>query len=609
MTVDTTAPATTRRATRSRANRFDWTGGVVSDALLSIAVALWVLAVSGVRIEAMGDLGLLSVLPVTFFVGLALVIVSATLLLAAPEPSEKRLFLHVVALVVMLYGTAPLVYAEPRYSWLYKHLGVVEFIGTQHHLERHIDIFHNWPGFFAAAAVLDRLAGVSNPIVVAAWAQLFFNLLNVLVLSFATRALGLTWRERWVALLIFSGANWIAQDYYSPQAAGFVLGLGIFAITLNSCRGGRPPRWLDALSERIHTLVRASAPHPAKAVRRLRQSTPWASIAAILLAQGALVVMHELSPYVVALELGLLTLLGQIRPRWLAATLLALPLAYLIPRFRYVNQTYGLLDSVGSFFSNARPPSALGLQLAHDQQLVANVSRALSILVWFLAIVGAWRRLREGRPVLVLAVLAFSPFLLLFLQNYGGEVLLRVELFSLPWSACLAASAVRPWRTGERAHGRLLCGASLALVVALFLPAYFGNDKINQMSSSAVRASRYLYSHGKSGPVVYLDKNFPISNGARYNLFFPIVYLVDESSRLPVTLRTADVASITSIAQEVSTKARRAYLVLSPGMLEYARAYGLTKSSSLRPLERGLDRSPDWRVFYRDGETTIYQLE
>ena len=57
------------------------------------------------------------------------------------------------------------------------------------------------------------------------------------------------------------------------------------------------------------------------------------------------------------------------------------------------------------------------------------------------------------------------------------------------------------------------------LFVALFLPAYFGNDKINQMSSSAVRASRYLYSHGKSGPVVYLVWNpltFPsLSNSGR----------------------------------------------------------------------------------------------
>src|SRR5438034_10432623 len=74
MTVDTTAPATTRRATRSRANRFDWTGGVVSDALLSIAVALWGLAVSGVRGEAMGDLGLRSALLVTVFGRLSVVV-------------------------------------------------------------------------------------------------------------------------------------------------------------------------------------------------------------------------------------------------------------------------------------------------------------------------------------------------------------------------------------------------------------------------------------------------------------------------------------------------------------------------------------------------------
>ena len=610
MTVDTSAPALTRGVAPNRENR-SRIAPIVSDVLLPIAIALWVFGVSSVDVRKMKGLGLVSVLPVTYYAGLALLIVSAVLLLSAPKPSETRLFLHLVALVVMLYAVAPLVYTEPRYAWLYKHVGVVQFIDVHHHLERHIDIFHSWPGFFGVAAVFDRVAGISDPISVAAWAQFLFALLNVLVLSFATRALALTWRERWLTLLIFTGANWIAQDYYSPQAVGFVLALGIIAMALHSCRGGRPPRWLEAISEKARSVVRAPARTPVdpETSSRRRRRVPTTAIVAIVVAQAALVVTHQLSPYVIAVDLCVLTLLGQIRPRWLAPTLLLMPIAYLIPRFGYVNRTYGLLDSLGNFFSNARPPSAIGLHLAHDQQLVAQFSRGLSIFVWALAMVGAWRRLREGRPVLVLAVLAFSPIFLLFFQSYGGEALLRVELFSLPWSCCLAASAITPRQIRGRPRGRLLCGGSLLLIVALFLPSYFGNDTINKVTTSEVAASEYLYSHGESGAVVYLDKNFSLSSGSRYYLFFPTVYLIDEKHRRPVTLRAVDVPSITSIASAVSTPRRRAYLVLSPKMLEYARAYGLTTTKSLSSLERGLDRSPDWRVFYRDGETTIYRLE
>jgi hypothetical protein len=611
MSIDSTATIATVGAPRPPRRRPATRGFVVSDAMLPAAVVLWLVAVNQTRADAVGSLGLLSALPLIYFVAVGVVIISAVSRLVAPAPSQKRLFLHVVVLVVMLYGTAPLVYAEPRYAWVYKHIGVVEFITSYHHLERHIDIFHSWPGFFAAAAVFVRVAGISSPMEVAAWAQTFFALLNVLMVNYAARALSLSWRERWLALLIFSGANWIAQDYFSPQAAAFVLSVGILAMALHCCRADDPPRWLRKLSKRVRALVRAPIEEqPATAESTLpRPRVLVTAVLAIVLAQCALVVMHELSPYVVAIDLCVLTIFGQIRPRWLAPTLLAIPVAYLIPRFSYVNSTYGLLDSLGSFFSNARPPSALGLHLAYDQQLVAQAARALSIFVWALAVVGAWRRLRAGRPVLVLTLLAFVPFFLLFLHGYGGEALLRVELFSLPWSACLAASAVGPELVRGPRRGRVLSGTCLAVIVALFLPAYFGNDEINQSSTSAVAASRYLYTKGDSGAVLYLDLNFPLSNGARYYQFFPTVFLVDEHTRRPVTLRGADVPSITGIARSVSSAKRKAYLVLTPGMLKYARAYGLSRSQSLRSLEKGLDASPDWRVFYRDGETAIYQLE
>ena len=44
--------------------------------------------------------------------------------------------------------------------------------------------------------------------------------------------LGLPGRQRWIALLLYSGSNWIAQDYYSPQGLGVVLSLGIMALAM-----------------------------------------------------------------------------------------------------------------------------------------------------------------------------------------------------------------------------------------------------------------------------------------------------------------------------------------------------------------------------------------
>jgi len=47
--------------------------------------------------------------------------------------------------------------------------------------------------------------------VYASWAELFFGILYVLELAWILRALRLDERERWLALFLFAGANWIAR--------------------------------------------------------------------------------------------------------------------------------------------------------------------------------------------------------------------------------------------------------------------------------------------------------------------------------------------------------------------------------------------------------------
>ena len=92
--------------------------------------------------------------------------------------------------------------------------------------------------------------------------------------------------------------------------------------------------------------------------------------------------------------------------------------------------------------------------------LTGYAARILSAFLWLLALVCAFRRSRSGNSVLVPLGLFFAPFLIIFGQEYGGEAIYRVFLFSLPWAACLAAVALAAsarwtwWatRTGHRAR-------------------------------------------------------------------------------------------------------------------------------------------------------------
>src|SRR6266516_3225207 len=89
---------------------------------------------------------------IAFWAGVVLILVSAAVELGRDHVSGWRMALHAVALTVMLYGTAPLVYSQGRYSWLYKTIGVVQYVNVNGRLNSTIDIYQNWPGFFAFAA-------------------------------------------------------------------------------------------------------------------------------------------------------------------------------------------------------------------------------------------------------------------------------------------------------------------------------------------------------------------------------------------------------------------------------------------------------------------------
>ena len=154
-----------------------------------------------------------------------------------------------------------------------------------------------------------------------------------------------------------------------------------------------------------------------------------------------------------------------------------------MPHFGFVNSRFGLLNSVGQFFSNASPPAFKSGGLSAAQRLIGRSQEVLSVSMWCLAIAGAWLRRRSGRPVLALLLLAFSPFLMLAILAYGQEGVLRVYLFSLPWTAALAALALAPFPAAEgelkAAEARTAEGKrkpAQALATALWVPRSESQD-------------------------------------------------------------------------------------------------------------------------------------
>ena len=599
------------------------TGGAArhaSDLLLPVSVALWAFGVARTNVTHLGPYGLLSALPLVFYAGVALLVLSVATELARGQLSQVRMAMHAVALVVIVYGTAPLVYQEGRYAWLYKTIGVVQYVNSHGQLAPHIDIYQNWPGFFALAAWFDKVAGVASPLDYAKWAQLVFELAALPLLYLVYSTLALPVRQRWIALMLYSASNWIAQDYFSPQALGTLLSLGVIAIALHCMYAGnaagraRPP---------ADTGYAADTPSQSLAPALSRRSSlPFYVL--LVLVFSVLTFTHELSPYIVVIQLGALTLFGLLRPRWLVLALAAIAVGYMLPRFAYVNSHYGLLSSFGKFFSNIATPSVGMPPVPFNQLVIQRCADALTLFVWVLALVGAWLRRRSGRTVLALLVLAYSPVLVLVAGAYGNEGLLRVYLFSLPWSAALAAAALaplpsalvsgpRPYQEhaavsgGKSAWAALRAPLALGVALALFFPAFFGDDRFDVITKAEVTEVTSFLETARPGPIFSAFDNAPASDTARYNLF-PMALVFGSYGVLGNAPVGPDIADIVARDAEGYTGGRKpAYLMVTPSMIAYAEDYGYP-ARDLTVLLASLAHSRVWKVVVNRSGTIIYEL-
>lgn len=587
----------------------------VHAVLLVGAIACWLLAVDATDLDGIAGLGLLNVLPATWYLALALLTVGFAIAVTG-ETAHRRLALgYVVVLIFVLHGTTALLYEEPRYAWTYKHLGVIDLIAQAGQQPRDLDIYANWPSFFALNAWFARASGL-RPLDYAAWAQVFFELCNVAALLFVFRGLTSNARISLTAVWLFLVGNWIGQDYLSPQAFAFVVSLVLIGLYLRSA----PPahqgttgwgHWLDRTQLRLAgRLIPDGVAH-----RGPRPASPPPEIPARLaLALGtvcfvAIVITHQLTPIVLIISAFALAIIVRRIPLWVPIGMAVIEGLWLLPARPYLSRSYDLFNF--NPFDRPKPVGADPDLALSGVSWVGHGAQLTVLLVTLLAIAGLVRRLRRGYWDIELVVLIVAPILLLPLQSYGGEGPLRMFLFALPWLAFLGAHAVQP-RAGSVAwHRPLRLIAASAVVSACFLFAYFGLEKINRIGSDDVAAAEWVERNAPPGTLVtYLSPNFPFRTTGGYAR---LKLLTSPSS--PNLLNDGDVEGRLWGPAEVQTlsdlqsgyDAPAHYVVVSPSQEDYMTLYGMVKPGSVPRLTAALRASPQYRLVHRDGEALVFE--
>ena len=579
-------------------------------ALIAGAAAAWGMSLAGADLGRIDGVGLLGAMPVTFFLAFALLLAGFAAAARDQGAPARLLGAYVLGLIVLIDATTAILYAEPRYAWTYPHVGVINLLAATGRADRQVDIYNNWPSFFALSAWFDKASGLAA-LKYAGWAQLWFNLCNVFALRFALRGLTRDERVLWTATLFFVLGNWVGQDYLAPQAFAFVLSLVVIGLCLRCGRevAAAPYRGTRWLAARLSRLDRALLP------RRTEDDEPAPrpiSRRSALLLGGicylAIVTSHQLSPVMVTVSVLFLALVTRKVPLWVPVAMALIELWWVLMAWSFLTAHFHLIDPGGA--GAAAPGRDLSVALP-GAALSFYAPAAVMMLIAVLALTGLVRRVAAGKRDLVAACLITAPLAVVAVQSYGGEGPYRGYLFALPWFAFLAAFACI--RRGASAAGtarislpRLLLGASAVGACLLF--AFFGQEAANHVSTNDVRAAVWYERNAPAGAMrVDLASNAPNRITPRYGL-------VDLSDPVPLVgqlgftghrLGPSDVPRLIRLIE--AQKARPAYVVLSDLQQQYARLNGLLPEGSLAGLVGALGQSPSFRLVYHLPTVWIFE--
>lgn len=573
-------------------------------------VLLWLNSLQYIDVRLMNNLGLVSVLPPSFFAAVLVLTAGFCIVLFQSPLRTPLLFLHVAVLIFVLYGTTALVEEIPRFAATWKHLGITDYIVQNEIVKPQINAYFNWPIFFAIAALLTEAAGLENLIGIVSWSHVFFNFLYLAPLLMIFGSFTRDKRLVWLAIWFFYMTNWVGQDYFAPQALGYFLYLVCLGIVVRwFTAGGDQPTVLSATAERI----RGSAPRVSWVIGRLMSreqaapARPWQRaglMAVAIAAYAALVPIHQLTPFAALFAVTALVMFGRITPRSLPILMAAILITWMgfmaVPYFRgHLSDKLGAVGSVEDKVSSNVSERIGG---SPQRVFVLRTRVVFTAAVLSLAIAGGIRRLWKGSWDVTPALLVVAPVFLVGVQGYGGEMFLRVYYFCLPGLAFFAAAlffpefkAMAPWRTS------LVVGLVSVALFGGFLIARHGNERIDYYTSQELAAMEYFYSVADPGARLFVGTdNLPWKSEEYVTYrYIPVGSEIH---------RDHDINALIEMMHAATSRDFEAYVLVTRSQETQFEANRGLNSNWREEFGQALMASGRFEIIYSNPDATIYVL-
>jgi hypothetical protein len=558
----------------------------VATSSLALAAAAWLLSVRSIALEGMGDYGLIALLPATTFLSVVLTAILVSYLLIYHTRSPAT-YVGATLFVVLLHGTAPIAESTARFAATWRHAGIIDYIAVHRSVDTTIDAYFNWPGFFSAFAFISQAAGIHSVLDVARWASPAFMLLLFPVLLHMYRSADSDLVCSIFAATLCCSLNWVNQDYFSPQTAAFYLYLVVLAVLL---------RWFSG------------EPVSGYLVELRRGQRPVVLLAAVLLLVVALVPTHQLTPFALLGCLVLLVLARQCQLRTLPIFLGTLIFGWMtFMAFDFLSGNLPiLLDQIGdvrsSVNSNVTSRAALG-SAAH--QHVVQLRQLATALVWMLAALGVAQSWRRGERHWFFMICFVAPFSLVAVVTYGGEVVIRAYMLSLPFACFFIAKLVLS-SLSDRSPLRLVAmSAALSASALGFFVIALGNERTDYFTPGEVDAVQAMYRHAQPGAVLMgSSQNLPWRSHAYAS--FDYMGVDTLGTWLALQRGRGTIADVVRNISEILDGGRvPGYIVFTKSANAYVDTFEGPRGA-MTVLQRRIHESPRFDLIYQNSDAAVF---
>jgi hypothetical protein len=581
-----------------------------------LTLLLGVDALRRTSMDEIGSMGLVDALPAELY--LALAVLTASFMAAVffwPAVRPLTLAAHVLVLTVLLHAAATIAEPLPRFVPAWLHVGFTDYIARTGGTLPELDARFSWPGMFAWAGLVTRAGGLADAMPLLGWTPGVLNLLYAVAVHRLATALSGSAAAAWLAVWLFIPANWVGQDYFSPQGLNYLLYLVILAVVVIWFRPARLERlrrtrrqavrtgsWWAARRRRLWRLL-GLPPAPARYEPEPATARPAVRVGlagAVVVIFTASAASHQLTPTAILISVAALVAARRCALRSLPALLLVILTGYV----SYLTVTYwsghlqDMIGSVGRISHTVDTGITERVRGDRGHLIVLQVRQLLAVGIWVLAALGAWRLMRRGRADPAVLVLAGAPFLLLFAQNYGGEVFLRIYTFALPFMVVLVVGLLVPvWPARRTTTAAVLSGVLSVVVVGAFFVARYGNESFERVRPADAQAIEWLYTNATPGVTfVALTSNVP--------------WRARDIEQYRYTPLGEDLGpdSLPAIEAAMVQNPRGAYLIMTKGQYVWGESFYGKPPGWGESIERQIQASGRFRLVYSHAGAKIFIL-